>query len=120
MATSSQASSGWPLRASRSAGPVSISRGSRRPPTRRLGVPDRDHGADDRVLVLAAGVPRMFASVERSGHLDTSVLVLGYVIMRRTGVSLLLLVPSIHSRPQDSSGSPPRRGNIVATFVGRS
>jgi len=34
------------------------------------------------VLVLAAGVPRMFASLERSGRLDNSVMVLGYVIMR--------------------------------------
>jgi low temperature requirement protein LtrA len=34
------------------------------------------------VLVLAAGVARMFASIERSGHLDNSVMVLGYVIMR--------------------------------------
>jgi low temperature requirement protein LtrA len=34
------------------------------------------------VLVLAAGVPRMFVSIERSGHLDNSIMVLGYVIMR--------------------------------------
>src|SRR6266446_1875833 len=34
------------------------------------------------VLVLVAGVPRMFDSIERSGHLDNSVMVLGYVIMR--------------------------------------
>jgi low temperature requirement protein LtrA len=34
------------------------------------------------VLVLAAGVPRMFAAIERSGRLDNSVMVLGYVIMR--------------------------------------
>src|SRR5579862_4771136 len=34
------------------------------------------------VLVLAAGVPRMFASIEGSGRLDNSVMVLGYVIMR--------------------------------------
>jgi low temperature requirement protein LtrA len=34
------------------------------------------------VLVLAAGVPRMFAFIERSGHLDNSVMVVGYVIMR--------------------------------------
>jgi low temperature requirement protein LtrA len=34
------------------------------------------------VLVLAVGVQRMFASIERSGHLDNSVMVLGYVIMR--------------------------------------
>ena len=33
------------------------------------------------VLVLAIGLPRMFASIER-GHLDNSVMVLGYVIMR--------------------------------------
>src|ERR1700733_4366693 len=34
------------------------------------------------VLVLAAGVPRLFASIQRSGYLDNSVMVLGYVIMR--------------------------------------
>src|SRR6478736_2071040 len=34
------------------------------------------------VLVLAAGLPRMFASIERTWHLDNSVMVLGYVIMR--------------------------------------
>jgi low temperature requirement protein LtrA len=34
------------------------------------------------VLVLAAGLPRMFSSIERRGHLDNSVMVLGYVIMR--------------------------------------
>jgi low temperature requirement protein LtrA len=33
------------------------------------------------VLVLAIGLPRMFASIERE-HLDNSVMVLGYVIMR--------------------------------------
>jgi low temperature requirement protein LtrA len=34
------------------------------------------------VLVLAIGLPRMFASIERGEHLDNSVMVLGYVIMR--------------------------------------
>jgi hypothetical protein len=34
------------------------------------------------VLVLAAGLPRMCASIERIGRLDNSVMVLGYVIMR--------------------------------------
>jgi len=34
------------------------------------------------VLVLALGLPRMFASIEHGGHLDNSVMVLGYVIMR--------------------------------------
>ena len=34
------------------------------------------------VLVLALGLPRMFASIEHGEHLDTSIMVLGYVIMR--------------------------------------
>ena len=34
------------------------------------------------VLVLALGLPRMFASLERGERLDNSVMVLGYVIMR--------------------------------------
>jgi low temperature requirement protein LtrA len=33
-------------------------------------------------LVLAIGLPRMFASIEHGQHLDNSVMVLGYVIMR--------------------------------------
>lgn len=34
------------------------------------------------VLVLAIGLPRLFDSIEHGGHLDNSVMVLGYVIMR--------------------------------------
>jgi low temperature requirement protein LtrA len=34
------------------------------------------------VLVLAAGLPRLFVSIEHGAHLDNSVMVLGYVIMR--------------------------------------
>jgi low temperature requirement protein LtrA len=34
------------------------------------------------VLVLALGVPRMFASIEHGEYLDASIMVLGYVIMR--------------------------------------
>src|SRR5262245_2906 len=34
------------------------------------------------VLVLAIGLPRMFASIEHGERLDNSVMVLGYVIMR--------------------------------------
>ncbi|HEV2751886.1 MAG TPA: low temperature requirement protein A [Gemmatimonadales bacterium] len=34
------------------------------------------------VLVLAIGLHRMFASIERRQHLDNSIMVLGYVIMR--------------------------------------
>jgi low temperature requirement protein LtrA len=39
------------------------------------------------VLVLAIGLPRMFASVEHHQHVDNSVMVLGYVIMRVALVS---------------------------------
>src|SRR4029077_15105595 len=34
------------------------------------------------VLVLTAGLPPLFSSIERSGHLDNSVMVFGYVVMR--------------------------------------
>ena len=39
------------------------------------------------VLVLAAGLPRLFASVEHGAHLDNSIIELGYVIMRVVMVS---------------------------------
>ena len=39
------------------------------------------------VLILATGLPRMFASVTRGEHIDNSVMVLGYVIMRLALVS---------------------------------
>jgi low temperature requirement protein LtrA len=34
------------------------------------------------VIVLAIGLPRMFTSLEHGAHLDNSVMVLGYVVMR--------------------------------------
>ena len=34
------------------------------------------------VLILAIGLPRMFASLEHGGHFDNSVMVFGYVVMR--------------------------------------
>ena len=34
------------------------------------------------VIVLALGLPRMFASLEHGEHVDNGVMVLGYVIMR--------------------------------------
>ena len=34
------------------------------------------------VLVLAIGLPRMFASIDHGEHIDNSIMVLGYVIMR--------------------------------------
>ena len=39
------------------------------------------------VLVLALGLPRMFASIEHGEHLDMSIMVLGYVVMRVALVS---------------------------------
>jgi low temperature requirement protein LtrA len=52
------------------------------------------------VLVLAAGLPRMFASIEHSGHIDNSVMVLGYVIMR---------VALVFQWLRAAKGDPPRR-----------
>jgi low temperature requirement protein LtrA len=34
------------------------------------------------VLVVASGLPRLFASIEHGDHVDNSIMVLGYVIMR--------------------------------------
>ena len=39
------------------------------------------------VLVLAIGLPRMFASLEQGEHFDNAIMVLGYVIMRVAMVS---------------------------------
>ena len=52
------------------------------------------------VLVLAIGLPRMFGSIERGEHLDNSVMVLGYVIMR-----VALVFQWLRAAKQD----PPRR-----------
>src|SRR5437773_8420234 len=52
------------------------------------------------VLVLATGLPRMFASIEHGQHLDNSAMVLGYVIMR-----LALVFQWLRAAKQD----PPRR-----------
>jgi low temperature requirement protein LtrA len=50
------------------------------------------------VLVLAIGLPPMFASIERGQHLDNSVMVLGYVIMR-----VALLSQWLRAAKQDSA-----------------
>lgn len=39
------------------------------------------------VLVLAMGLPRMFASVQHGEHFDNSIMVFGYVVMRIAAVS---------------------------------
>jgi low temperature requirement protein LtrA len=59
------------------------------------------------VLVLAVGLPRMFASIERGQHLDNSVMVLGYVIMR-----LALVFQWLRAAKQD----PPRR-RVCLTYA---
>jgi low temperature requirement protein LtrA len=59
------------------------------------------------VLVLAAGVPRMFVSIERSGHLDNSIMVLGYVIMR-----IALVFQWLRAAKDD----PPRR-SVCLTYA---
>ena len=60
------------------------------------------------VLVLAIGVPRMFVSIEHGEHLDTSIMVLGYVIMR-----LALVFQWLRAARQD----PARRRACLAYAV---
>ena len=55
------------------------------------------------VLVLAIGLPRMFASIEQGQHLDNSVMVLGYVIMR-----VALVFQWLRAAKED----PPRRRSV--------
>ncbi len=59
------------------------------------------------VLVLATGLPRMFASIERGQHLDNSVMVLGYVIMR-----VALVFQWLRAAKQD-----PRRRRACLTYA---
>jgi low temperature requirement protein LtrA len=59
------------------------------------------------VLVLGAGVQHMFASIERSGHLDNSIMVLGYVIMR-----VALVFQWLRAAKDD----PPRR-SVCLTYA---
>jgi len=59
------------------------------------------------VLVLAIGLPRMFASVERGERLDNSVMVLGYVIMR-----VALVFQWLRAAKQD-----PRRRRACLTYA---
>jgi low temperature requirement protein LtrA len=59
------------------------------------------------VLVLAIGLPRLFASIEHGEHLDNSVMVLGYVIMR-----VALVFQWLRAARQD----PPRR-RACLTYV---
>jgi low temperature requirement protein LtrA len=54
------------------------------------------------VLILAIGVPRMFTSIEHGEHLDISMMVLGYVIMR-----LALVFQWLRAARQDPSRRRP-------------
>lgn len=57
------------------------------------------------VIVLAIGLPRMFASIEHGGHLDNGIMVLGYVIMR-----VALIFQWLRAAKQD----PARRSACMA------
>lgn len=59
------------------------------------------------VLVLATGLPRLFASLERGDTLDNSVMVLGYVIMRVALVSQWLR----------AAGQDPARRRVCLTYA---
>ena len=60
------------------------------------------------VLVLAVGLPRMFASIEHGEHLDNSIMVLGYVIMRAA-----LVFQWLRAATQD-----PERRRVCLTYAG--
>lgn len=60
------------------------------------------------VVVLSIGLPRLFASIEHGGHLDTSIVVLGYVIMR-----IAMVTQWLRAAKQD----PPRRSNCLTYAI---
>jgi low temperature requirement protein LtrA len=59
------------------------------------------------VLVLAIGLPRMFASIEQRQHLDNSIMVLGYVIVR-----VALVFQWLRAAKQD-----PARRRVCLTYA---
>jgi len=59
------------------------------------------------VLVLAIGLPRMFATLEHGEHLDNTIMVLGYVIMR-----LAMVFQWLRAARQD-----PSRRRICLTYA---
>jgi low temperature requirement protein LtrA len=59
------------------------------------------------VLVVAIGLPRMFASIEHDQHLDNSIMVLGYVIMR-----VALVFQWLRAAKQD-----PARRRVCLTYA---
>lgn len=64
------------------------------------------------VLILAVGLPRMFASIEHGAHLDNSVMVLGYVIMR-----LAMVTQWLRAARQDPARSRACRTYAIAISI---
>ena len=61
------------------------------------------------VLILALGLPRLFASLEHGEHVDTAVMVFGYVIMR-----VALVFQWLRAARQD----PSRRRSCITYAIG--
>jgi low temperature requirement protein LtrA len=59
------------------------------------------------VLILALGLPPAFASIEKGAHLDNSIMVLGYVVMR-----VAMIFQWLRAAKQD-----PARRKICLTYV---
>jgi low temperature requirement protein LtrA len=64
------------------------------------------------VLVLALGLPQMFASLEDGDHVDNSVMVLGYVIMR-----VPMLFQWVRAARQDPERRPVAEGFIATLAI---
>jgi low temperature requirement protein LtrA len=60
------------------------------------------------VLILALGLPAMFDSLEHGGHVDNSVMVLGYVVMR---------IPMVFQWARAARQDPERRSACTAYIV---
>ncbi|WP_410791881.1 low temperature requirement protein A [Kribbella sp. C-35] len=60
------------------------------------------------VVVLALGLPDMFASLDHGGHIDVRVMVFGYVVMRLSMLFLWMLAGR-----NDPDRAPVTRGGFV-------
>jgi len=60
------------------------------------------------VIILALGLPQMYASIEHGGHVDNSVMVAGYVVMR-----ISLVGQWLRAAKQD-----PARRSACLTYIG--
>ncbi|MFK4823083.1 low temperature requirement protein A [Ochrobactrum quorumnocens] len=64
------------------------------------------------VLILAVGIPRMFASIEQGAHLDNSMMVSGYVVMR-----FAMIFQWLRAAKQGGNRSRACRAYVVAISV---